>query len=93
LSSYFRYLRIPVVQFFAGFFGGKGPVDFGGSRISLSLPTQGFMFKGLLSTNAAVKALPGEGGKLNFIHVEPGTVLGRVVKFELVAQLTGCFQG
>ena len=33
------------------------------------------------------------GGEFNFGHVEPGAMLGRVVRFEFVAQLTDRFDG
>ena len=67
-----------VLQFLAGFLGGKGPIDFDGGLIAVGLPGQGFLFELLRAANAAVEALAGKGGKLNFGHIEPGTVLGRV---------------
>ena len=61
------------------------------------MPGQGFLFESLLGADALVQALAGKGGEFDFGPdfgpVEPGAVLGGVVEFELVAQLTGRFDG
>lgn len=45
------------------------------------------------AANAAVEALAGKGGQLNFGHIEPGTALGRAMKREPMAQVAGRFNG
>lgn len=58
------------------------PIGFGVVLVSVVLPGGYFFVEGLLVGDAAAQALPGQNGEFGFGHVEPASVLGRVMPFE-----------
>ena len=90
---FFHCFLVLVIEFIADLFGGERPADFGGSGISVGLPNQSFFFELLRAANALVQALAGKSRELDFGPIEPGAVSGGEVKRELVAQVSGLFNG
>ena len=58
------------------------PIGFGVVLVSVTLPGGDFFLEGRLVRDAAAQALPGQNGELGFGHVEPASVLWRVMPFE-----------
>ncbi len=50
--------------------------------VAALFPSGDFVGQFRLTGDAAVEALGGEGGEFGFDHVEPASVLGRVMPFE-----------
>src|SRR3974390_3347910 len=68
-------------QFDAGVLGRELPVGFGVMVVSMALPGRGFFLEGLFVGDAAAQALGGENGEFGLGHVEPASVLWRVMPF------------
>ena len=58
------------------------PVGLGVKGVAALFPGGDFVDQGLLVGDAAIKALRREDGEFGFGHVEPTSVLGRVMPFE-----------
>lgn len=72
-----------------GLVGRKAPVDGCSLGVAFSLPGRHFRtYRGCV-WQPAIQALPGQDGELDFCHVEPTAVLGRVVKLELANDAAG----
>src|SRR3974377_323491 len=71
-------------QFDTGVFGRELPVGFGVAFVSTALPGRDFFLEGLFVRDAAAQALGGQNGKFRLGHVEPASMLWRVVPFEPV---------
>ena len=81
------------LKFIVCLFGRKRPIDFDGCGVAPGLLGQRFVFESFLGADALVQALVEKGVEFNLGHVEPGAMLGRVVRFEFVAQLMDRFDG
>ena len=82
--------RIESPQFMSGGFNGESPVNLGSSFIAFGLPCCDLMNQEVSVVNAAVETLLGEDIDLDFGHVEPTGVLGRVMEFKFLHEPT-CF--
>lgn len=60
----------------------EAPVDFSRLRIASVCPFAGHIGQLLQTANPLLEALPTQDRDFNLGHVEPGTMLGRVVEFE-----------
>ncbi len=60
------------------------PIGFGAMIVSMALPSRDLCLDGLLVGDASAQALPGQNGELGLGHVEPASVLWRVMPFEAV---------
>nr|WP_041946197.1 hypothetical protein [Variovorax paradoxus] len=65
------------------------PLDGSAQRVSICLPGIDFASQELLAGEVAVQALAREDADLDFCHVEPTCVLGRVVKAHPAQQRVG----
>ncbi len=68
---------------------GELPVDLEGFVFPLFDQGQDFALHDFEGGNAAVEALAGQGGKLNFNHVEPGGAFGCEEELETLSQSEG----
>src|SRR5512134_3511340 len=78
------------VQFGSGMVEGEAPLRGGALGIALGLPGCDLAGERLLVGDAPVEALAAEHGELQFGHVEPAAVLGRVMEVEPLEQ-SPCF--
>ena len=65
------------------------PLDGFASDVALGLPCVDFALQKLRAGDAAIQALAAEDADLDFRHVQPARVLGRVVKAHATQQLVG----
>lgn len=70
---------------------GELPVDFDRFVLSLLHQRQHFPFHHFQRRDAAIQALAGQRGELDFNHIEPGGSLGREVKREALRKSEGFF--
>ncbi|MDO8688798.1 MAG: hypothetical protein Q7R39_02085, partial [Dehalococcoidia bacterium] len=80
-------------QFYARIGGEEVPMNLGLSIVPVAFPSSDVAWQRLQVGNSPVQALPVEGAKLDLRHIEPTTVLGRVVDFETLCQSPGLFRG
>ena len=82
-------LGVQPFEFDAGVFGCELPIGFGVVLVSVALPGGYFFLEGLLVGDATAQALPDQNGEFGFGHVEPASVLGRVMPFEPLDEAAG----
>jgi hypothetical protein len=70
------------LQFNAGVGGSELPVGFGVVLVAIALPGGDFLDQGLLVGDAPIEALRRHDAKFGLSHVQPASVLGRVVPLE-----------
>jgi len=75
-----------VAEFDAGVGGGELPVDLAAVGVGLALPGGELGVEGVEVVDAAVEALPGQGGEFDLGDVEPGAVSGGVVDLQPLGQ-------
>ncbi len=71
-----------MLEFDSGIIRSELPVYGGSNLIAFILKSSNFSFEGLLVRYPSVKAYPAEHTELDFGHVEPTAMLGRVVKLQ-----------
>src|ERR1700690_2823804 len=73
-----------------GILASECPLDGTVLGIAASLPCADLFGDEFLIADPPVQALASEGGDLDFGHVQPTSVLGRVVEDDPTQQLAGC---
>src|SRR5262249_61782574 len=74
--------RVEALELDAGVNGCKAPVRFDVMSVALAEPSGDLAFEAAPVGDAPIKTLGGQDSELGFGHIEPATVLGRVVPFE-----------
>ncbi len=72
---------------------GEVPVDLGLAVVAVLFPSGDLTAHCLQILNASVEALTAQGAQLDFRHVEPTAVLGRVVDLQAFRQVAGFLRG
>src|SRR5271167_1528459 len=75
-------MGIEPFEFDAGVVGCELPIGLGVMLVAMILPSANLSLEGLLVGNAAAQALCRQNGEFGFGHVEPTSMLGRVMPFE-----------
>ena len=86
-------MRIEATEFSASIASGEAPVDGNLSMITLCLPGLRLVDQGGIIRQTSLQALPAHGADLDFGHVQPAGMLGRVVKLQAVPNAIGLFRG
>ena len=84
-----QHRRVESLEFDPSIGGGEAPVNGGPLDIAIMHPGGDLIDEGGFVRNAAVQALAGQDAEFRFGHVEPASMLGRVVDFQLVTQSPG----
>ncbi len=79
-------------QFCSCISGKKVPLDFGLTVVPVILPRGDVALHYFQIGNSPIQALSIQGAELDFCHVEPTAMLGRIMDFEAFCQPPGLFR-
>ena len=82
-----------MMQLHAGIFGGELPVGLGVVFVPACLPSLHFPDEAVLVRDASIQALGRQDAEFGLRHVQPASVLRRVVNLETFRQATGLRRG